>query len=420
MIRILKNKTTLSQRREIRRMRLAKWLDAKIGPWIIRLLALLHRKPQATRPGIAIERILFIKLWGIGSIVLAEPALRFLRQTYPAARLEFLTLARNTELFALLPAVDRVHGLEFTGMLAFVRSCRHLLRCLRQQKYDLVFDAEFFANISSILAHRLRPGCLIGFTRGGIAKNQLLDVAVPFLDSQHAAENFLRLAQQQTASIALPENEPACQPRLHLPDQRPGPVRPYIVINANASVLALERRWPPAYFALLGRWLLQEYAVRLLFVGTAREKSYCRSIIQAIDAPLHCRNLAGTLTLPDLAAVLQDAALCISNDSGPLHLAAALGRPVVAFYGPETPQRFGPLCQRKLVFYENLPCSPCMSIDNGKTVHCTNNRQCMQRIQPQNVILHTRRFIQRQCPDLVRVQKASATESRKSYYAPSK
>jgi ADP-heptose:LPS heptosyltransferase len=169
--------------------------------------------------------------------------------------------------------------------------------------------------------------------------------------------------------------------------------RSYVVMNVNASPLALERRWPAERFVQLAQGLIKRYKTEVILIGALAEKKYTHAVAQAIAAPGAIRNLAGALSLPELAGVIEGAALFISNDSGPLHLAAALQKPVVGFYGPETPKRFGPLCKTRLTFYLGLACSPCMSVDNAKTVNCTNHRRCMIDLTAAMVFPRLQRFI---------------------------
>jgi lipopolysaccharide heptosyltransferase II len=166
-----------------------------------------------------------------------------------------------------------------------------------------------------------------------------------------------------------------------------------VVINVNASSLALARRWPRERFVKLAQWLLKNYASNIVLIGSRAEREYTQDVARAIGARNRVMDLAGELSIVELANLITDAALFISNDSGPLHLAAALQKPVVGFYGPETPQRFGPLCRDRLIFYLGLPCSPCMSVDNAKTVNCTNHLRCMTDLKAAMVIPQLRWFI---------------------------
>jgi len=267
---------------------------------------------------------------------------------------------------------------------------------LRRQKYDLIFDAEFFANFSALFSRLLNPRRLIGFSRPHSIKNRLLDMAVPFDDDEHAARNFFRLVKVGAGDKSA-EREKGILPRLVLPFSHTTklrlPRRPVVIMNINASPLALERRWSPQRFAHLARWLLRRYDIEVILIGARAERKYTQAVTQAIASPGRVHDLAGALNLIELAELISAAALFVSNDSGPLHLAAALQKPVVGFYGPETPKRFGPLCDERLIFYLGLPCSPCMSVDNAKTVNCTNHRRCMLDMTVGMVIPRLQQFI---------------------------
>lgn len=382
--------------KETQRIKIAKWIDEYVGRLLIlfvdRLRPILHHHRTTTK----VDRILFVKFWGIGSIILCEPALRYLRKKFPEARLDFLTLAQNRELFKLMPHVDQVYAADFRRLGRFLISAVRLIVRLRRQKYDLIFDAEFFANFSTLVATLARPRQVIGFSRTASIKSRLLDVAVPFHDDEHAAENFLRLVKIGTGAESAP-NESENFPRLILPSSPAATLRfssrPGVVMNVNASPLALERRWPQEHFVSLAKWLLKKYQTDLILIGARGEAKYTQAVAQAIAAPGKIHNLAENLNLIELAGLIRPAALFISNDSGPLHLAAALQKPVVGFYGPETPKRFGPLCKNRLIFYLGLPCSPCMSVDNAKTVNCTNQMRCMIDLKVSMVIPRLQRFI---------------------------
>ncbi|NUO80494.1 glycosyltransferase family 9 protein [candidate division KSB1 bacterium] len=375
------------------RIKIAKWLDEYLGRMLIALVRSLRLGRRGANEQAAPARILVIKFWGLGSIILLEPTLRRLRERFPSARLDFLTLTQNREVFALLPHVQRVHVLDFHHPLRFILNTVKSILHLRQQRYDLIFDAEFFANFSALLARLAAPQKLVGFSREHGHKRELLDSAVPFHDDEHAAKNFLRLITLDSSCNALRHSNktmPRLQLAAHTHERIAGS---YIVMNVNASPLALERRWPRENFVSLARWLLHRYEIRLMLIGNTAERNHTQQIAAALDDSKRVLNLAGTLSLRALAGLIHNAALFISNDSGPLHLAAALQKPVVGFYGPETPKRFGPLCERQLIFYLGLSCSPCMSVDNAKTVNCTNQLRCLRELRVLDVISPLQRFI---------------------------
>ena len=380
-------------RRERLNIQLAKLLDAYLGRlmWILVWLRIIPPRPPISSNT---RKILFIKFWGMGSIILSEPALRWLRKKYPEAEIHYLTLEQNRDLLAMIPAVDRVHCLPFRGPLGFLFQSIVLMRQLRRERYSLVFDAEFFVHYSALLACLVKGERIIGFTRTRSVKERLFDVRVPFRNHLHTSEQFLRLVQKDLGAGPTPF------PRLLLPQgnqsspwHRAKDHRPYVVLNINAGPLALERRWPRERFAELAAALLKSYSYDLVLVGSKPERRYVAPLQEALLFPSRVRNYTGKLNLLELAHLIRRALLMISNDSGPLHMAAALGVPVVGFYGPETPATYGPVSRRKLVFYSDLWCSPCMSLDKAKTVTCINDLACMKHIESQYVIRRVFEFI---------------------------
>ncbi len=376
-------------RSQLLKIKCAKLLDEYAGSAIILLgRRLIRRKPPGKRSG----KILFIKFWGIGSIILSEPALRWLREHYPDSEIDYLTLSGNADLFSIIPGIHRVWLLPFRDPVSLLAASFRLIRELRQQRYDLVFDAEFFANYSALIGCLSRPKRLAGFARDAAAKRLLLDICVPFQDKLHTSQQFLNLAQLGLASAGSPAL-PALLVSSEIKQAGSlGLRRSYIVMNVNASPLALERRWPRDNFVKLGRALLERFPSDLVLIGLAAEEEYVHPVEREL-ASARVKNLTGKLSLVELASVLQGAALILTNDSGPMHLAAALRTPVVAFFGPETPERYGPLSEKSLVFYRGLWCSPCMSIENAKTVNCINNLECMKQIDVRTVVRDVINFI---------------------------
>ena len=380
------------------RIQLSKLADEHIGRALISLCP--RRKPASSQSGRApVRKILFVKFWGIGSVVLTGPALRWLAVAYPGVEIHYLTFSRNALLVTLIPNISRIHTLPFRSFASFAAGCTGLLPRLRRERYDLILDGEFFCHFSGLLSYMASPGGrIVGFSRPGSPKSRLQTLSVPFHADRHVARQFLALARKGTAAISGVKGFQT-RPSLRLKSNATGlpgrgGARPYAVLNVNASPLARERRWPRRRFIQLGRSLLAKHDFDLVLVGTERERPYVERVEAELNRPDRVHNLCGLTDLVQLASLLRDALMVISNDSGPVHLASSFDVPVVAFYGPETPALYGPLSSRKLVFYERLWCSPCMSVENAKTVNCINHRACMREIDPARVIHLVHRFIE--------------------------
>ncbi len=390
------------------RIRAAKSLDALLGKLIV-ALGPFFKAPRSEPEGRSVKSILFIKLWGMGSIILTEPALRWLKKTYPQARLDYLTLEENRELLSFIPWVTQVHSLSWKGFFRFLVSVLFLSRNLRGRRYDLVFDAEFYASFSTLLARLTGGDWLVGFAEANTPKKILLDRCVDCREGQHSSQFFVSLVQQASMPLTLTR-----LPQLILP-KVPSEMlllrkRPYFVMNANAGPLALERRWPRDRFARLGQALIEHYDFDVLLVGAASEVSYVRPLARSFQRQDRMEDWTGKLTLIELAKLIRGSVCVISNDSGPMHLAAALQVPVVAFFGPETPRLYGPLTHSKLIFYRNPGCSPCMSWNNAKTVRCTNNHVCLEEMRGIEVIPQVLSFLDREVVERKSVVHGSGPE----------
>ncbi len=372
-------------RRERFRIGWARLLDRFPGRWLVWLCALRRgsgRNELEGRP----RKILFIKLWGMGSVILSQPALAELRRLHPGATLHYLTFEQNRDLFEWIPEVDKVHAVPFHSLRAFLKNSLWLIGWLRRERYDLIVDAEFLANYSTLVARISSPkASLVGFSRTQDMRSRLLDVCVPLQSQGHVRNRFLDLVRPDKGG-----QDYRAAPRLRAPRPRPAgailsPALPvelgaFLVVNVNAGPLAPERRWPRSRFVELAGLLLERYDAGIVLIGSASERPYVEPVAEAL-AGQRVLNLCGELTLGRLASLLQDSSLLISNDSGPLHLAAALDVPLVGFFGPESPTRYGPVSRRRLVFYRGLPCSPCMSVANAKAVRCSNGLRCLQGLE---------------------------------------
>ncbi|MDX1764300.1 MAG: glycosyltransferase family 9 protein, partial [bacterium] len=142
---------------------------------------------------------------------------------------------------------------------------------------------------------------------------------------------------------------------------------------------AVYKRWPVARFAELADLLVERLAARVLIVGDERERALGARLAAAMKRP--AVDLCGKLNLLELAALLQESDLMVTNDTGPMHLSAAVGTPVVALFGPTRPSRYGPYGPEG--FHVSLQgrasCSPCTRFDCGE-------RTCMNDIAPGQVL----------------------------------
>jgi len=371
------------------------------------LCKLLGRSTQSaaeapSNPG----NILFIKFWGMGSIVLTVPAVKAIRKQYPQAKLSYLTFDTNREALEALGIADEIITISLSNPFKFNVDTIKLIKKLRKIKFDIVYDFEFFTYYSALINRLIKPGYSVGFDNHKNRRSRLFANTIEFNDHIHTRDNFLNLVSKSYISPSEGELERGSLQRAFGTESLLGNkinsafkiggniTPPYIVINPNASPLAFERRLPPEYFVKIIDSLCAENKFNIVLTGSAEEFNYVENIYNSLKNKNNVVNTAGKLSINELFALIAGCECLVTNDSGPLHIASALNKPVAAFFGPESPVRYGPLSSRQLVFYRGLECSPCMSISNSKTVNCIfSEPKCMTGFDIDEIIIKIMDFI---------------------------
>lgn len=344
------------------------------------------------------HEILLIKFWGIGSLQLLTPAVRALRTRYPEARLTLLTLRGNESFARGLQVFDAVKTLDVDrcGWVRVFARISILFKSLRNEHFGRVYDFEFFTRFSSIVSLITGAPVVHGFDAPSVERGGFHTQRVPFNRYWHVARNFRALAEGETGTEIEPF-EVTAFPVQHSDDKRvrellsaqgiQGGV-PYIVFNVNAGELSLERRWPAANFADLIRRAVVEDGSRVVLIGSPREAPYTGEVAQAAG-PLpedFLVDLSGKLTINQVAALLRGATSVVSNDSGPMHIAAALGTPTLGLFGPETPLMYAPLGPRVRVLWDPPVCSPCINVHDNKVATCIHGQaECLVNLSVERV-----------------------------------
>ncbi|WP_176062290.1 glycosyltransferase family 9 protein [Anaeromyxobacter diazotrophicus] len=288
---------------------------------------LLPRSRRPLPPAPALRKLLVIRTdERVGNQLLTTPLLRALKEGLPQAELHLLAAARQAGVIESRH-VDRL--IPFEKRLAFRRPWRllALLRALRRERYDLVVEAGHWSGFSltaSLLA-RVAAGSapVVGHLRG--ESGRFLSHPVPH---DPANENEVRAKLELLRPLGLlprglaPETELGREPELaRALLAQAGVAGPFAVLNPGARMA--DRRWPPAAHAAVARGLA-ERGLAVLVVWGPGEEPIARAVAEGGGA-----RLAPATGLRELAALLREARLCVSNNSGPMHLAVAVGTPAV-------------------------------------------------------------------------------------------
>ncbi len=347
----------------------------------------LHRKPKKE-----IKKILVIKFWGLGSIVFLLPLLSEIKKKYPSAKIYFLTLQQNKELAELVKTIDEVITLRIGSLLHFIFACLNMLIKLRIKKFDLIYDCEFFARFSVIVSYLSVAKETVGYySTNEKIRGALYTKKVIFDPTVHVSKAFMKILQDESPEFfdVYKRNEIRISSnayekvndlisKLNIKDR-------FVCININTSLLALERRWPQEYFVKVINYLTSRN-ISVILTGADWNRDYVEKTRQKCNDQQKIFNLSGNIPIEQLLVLFEKCLFFITSDSGPLHLATLVGTPTISFFGPETPNFYGPVGDNNIVFFKNLECSPCMKVDNFKDVKCLYGARCIRDIKPEEVI----------------------------------
>ncbi len=330
------------------------------------------------------ENILVIKLRYIGDVLLTTPLFRVLREQFPQARLTALVnqgtesvLKHNSCLdhVAVLPGGNWIRQIQF---LQFIRSCR----------FDCVIDVsdgDRSAFITAISGARMK----IGFNREGLWRGKVYSWSIK---GQYGTMHMLDYHAQSLIPLGM---EPrVCAPELNVSDEESQAAEQilanYGLKGVNWVMLHPAARywfkaWPPERFAALGDALIKE-GFQVALIGSEHERSVAEEVIQAGQQKFI--SLVGKTTIRELAALMKQSCLFVGNDAGPMHMAAAVGCPVVALFGPTDPAVWGPRGKSCHTIYKGLDCRECFypGCQRGEM-------SCMNLISEEEVISTSLEFL---------------------------
>jgi heptosyltransferase-1 len=311
------------------------------------------------------RRILLIKPSALGDVVHAMPIAHLLKQRWPEARLSWLIARPFADVARRHPDVDEVIVFDRRGRETG-RRLFDLLLHLRDARFDLAIDLQGLLRSAAMTLATIAP-TRVGFAYAREASPLAYNLRVGARPGvRHALDRYLDVTERLGCGRE--------------------PVRFDFGIDeadrAHASFLARTRRvalllpgtnwqtkrWPAERFEAVAQWLRANTDIEPLVAGAKDAEELAPAIPSA-------RSVAGMTTIHQLAALIERADAVVTNDSGPMHIAAALNRPMVALFGPTDPIRTGPWQMGDRVVRLDLPCSPCLS-------RRCSHQTCMRHLDP--------------------------------------
>jgi heptosyltransferase-2 len=335
------------------------------------------------------KKILIRSTNWIGDAIMTTPAVRTIRENFPAAEITILAYPWVADIFAASPHVDRVMLYEKKGRHKGLAGMWRLGRELAAQHFDL---AILLQNAFSAALLALFAGIPVraGYRRDG--RGLLLTHGVTIRESTRALHQVYYY-QEMLSDLGL-----VCSPHelfLALPDSANAWAREFLAAKAGQPVVGLNpgaaygpaKRWPAERYAGLAKRLAAERGATLLVFGTPADTEAAAEIGAA--APGRVIDLTGKTTLAEAMALIGRCDAFVTNDSGLMHVAAAQKTPLVAIFGSTDAVATGPFAPRVEVVNKHLPCSPCLK------THCpSNDFACMLEIGVDEVYAATCRLLE--------------------------
>ncbi len=285
------------------------------------------------------NRILIVRMSALGDIVHALPVLAALRRAWPDAQVDWIVDEAYASILSLAEGLHQrvvVRG-KGPGAMGYLSAVRHL----RAQNYDAALDLQGLIK-SAVWAKLSGAARVIGFDRAHLrepmAASFYTETVVPF-DAPHVIQknlSILKAFDLAPGPLELPLHPEAAMATTTALAAVGGP-RQYVVLNPGAAWP--NKRWPADRFGALAAELHAHTRLRSLVTWGPNEKALAEAVVSASDG---AAGLAPPTAIADLAVIMRDAALVVSGDTGPLHIAAAMGTPLVGLYGPTWPERNGP------------------------------------------------------------------------------
>jgi heptosyltransferase-1 len=332
-----------------------------------------------------LNRILLVRLGALGDIVHAIPVAAALRRAFPAARIDWLVSAKHRAILDIVPVIDRRLVINDRGGASGGTSLFAAIGELRRARYDVAIDLQGLIK-SAVLARSSGAARVIGFSasyvREGLARFFYTEAVDPGRggsfdagETRHVVELNLLLLGPLGVTVARPEfpiehvdSDVARWASQHSNGR-------YALVNPGAAWP--NKRWPPSRLAAVASALRDRHGLTSIVLWGPGEQALGQEVVAGSHG---AAILSPKTTIGDLVALSRGAELMISGDTGPTHIASAVGTPLVGLYGPTRPARNGPLSPLDVAVSRDAICR-CHHLRR-----CTQDRMCLLDIQVDEVL----------------------------------
>ncbi|MCM8803868.1 MAG: glycosyltransferase family 9 protein [Candidatus Omnitrophica bacterium] len=312
---------------------------------------------------IELKNILIIGLSCLGDNLLITPAIKKIKDTYKNSEIDIVVGQR---------AVDFVfENPWFSNYFIYNKKdgLLKLIKKLRQKKYDLIVD---FRN--SLIPFFLKSKYRLTFFKNELfsekfythESERIMNFLEPFFGKEviklyfPIGNNYREKIRDIFHSLGIKQSD--------------------LLVVLNPGAKFEEKRWDKEKFSILGKELIKNYGVKIIITGSKDEEKLTEEVKELINED-SVFNFGGKTNLKELAAIFERSDLVVTNDTGSMHLACAVGASVVAIFGPSNPYRYGPIGARSFVVHSNIDCFPCK-----RESKCKIGFKCIKEIEVDDVL----------------------------------
>ncbi|MEA3329074.1 MAG: lipopolysaccharide heptosyltransferase II [Candidatus Omnitrophota bacterium] len=344
-----------------------------------------------------IKKILIIRTDRIGDVVLSTPVIKAVREAFPQAYIAVMVRPYTKDIVIGNPYLDEVIVYDKYGVHKSWRGTLKFALSLRRKKFDLalilhptnrVHIVSFLAGIPSRIGYRKKCGFLL---TGSIEDKK-------HLGKKHELEYNFDLTEligikkiDRTLFMPVAEKDKQFAGKVL---KKNGFKNGDNLITIHPGSSCSSKRWLPQNFARLSDRLSMLDNIKVIMIGGPADKNIARQVSGYVKLPIV--NLCGQLNLKELAGVIQASRLFITNDNGPMHIASAVGTPVIAIFGRNqaglSPVRWGPTGEKDVVLHKDVGCKQCLAHN------CRKGFKCLKAITVEEVAEEVNKLLRRHCP----------------------
>ncbi len=342
------------------------------------------------------KRLLIVNPFGIGDVLFTTPVIRAIKDSKPDSIIGYWCNERVKDILENNPNIYKIFALSRGDLKKIYRKSRwqgiskfiNLVHEIKKEKFDTMLDFSLdhrYSLIAKIIGVKRR----IGFNYKNRGRFLTDKIDLDGYSDKHVVEYYSDLLkpigiETKSFNLELAISESSKRKSKNILAENGISDKDLIIgiapgAGASWGKDAYLKHWPAVRFGKLADRVINEFGAKIIILGDESEKPLSEAIISTMhNKPL---DLVGRMSLEELSAVINNLHILITNDGGPLHIAVALGKKTLSFFGPVDPKVYGPYPpdeKRHIILKKNLECSPCYV--NFHLLSCKRNRECLETI----------------------------------------